>query len=146
MEGSNHGNGQKRSLKQSALATNKRSYRNCTDTLLYLATSPPPHPHPPPPPITAELEKLKLTQLGYKSCMHAVVLVPRPSHCQVSDHLQYAKMEGKGGGGRSGSNYHMDDVNVCLSGQRGGGARNQKNMFCAHVHRPETTSSKLFTS
>ena len=43
-------------------------------------------------------------------------LIPRPSHCPVFDHLQYAKTRGK-----LGPFYHMNDVGVYSARQRGRG-------------------------
>ena len=42
----------------------------------------------------------------------ASLLIPRPSHCPVFDHLQY-------GGGRPGSFYYVNDVSVYLGRQTG---------------------------
>ena len=50
-------------------------------------------------------------------------LIPRPSHCPVFDHLQFAKTEG----GRPGPFYHVTDVSVDLCRRRWGEVLDQKN-------------------
>ena len=56
-----------------------------------------------------------LTSSVYLAC--APSLVPRLSHCLVSDHLQYTQHRG----GRPGIIYHVNDINAYPGRQRVGG-------------------------
>ena len=76
-------------------------------------------------------------------------LIPRPSHCPVFDHLQFAKTEG----GRPGPFYHVTDVSVDLCRRRWGEVLDQKNeveaisgSFCLNHWSFEHSRSEKHTS